>query len=120
MLFLRTLKQSKRSYVHVIVQFYPSRTIQIHLFEGLPNDIVWLSLRLLGCFDHRGFIDIALVVNIELSKGILEAKYILLLKLGIFSIEERESVMVNGCENARTASSLAFDVMGGEYGNTHL
>ena len=73
------------AYINVIVQFYPPRAIQLDLFERLPNNIVGLSLGLLSCFDDRRFIDVTFVINVKLSKGVLKAKYILLLELGVFS-----------------------------------
>lgn len=41
-------------------------------------------LRLLRCLDHRRFVEITLVVNVELAESILQAKDLPLLELGVF------------------------------------
>jgi hypothetical protein len=50
----------------------------------LSNNIIRLVLALLYGADSAGFVEVAFVVGIEFAKGILEAKDIALLKLGIF------------------------------------
>lgn len=72
-----------RAYINIVIQFYPPRTVQLDFFKRLSDDIVWLPLRLLRCFDYRRFVNIALVFNIKLPKSVLKAKYILLLELGV-------------------------------------
>jgi hypothetical protein len=41
-------------------------------------------LRLLRRFDYRRLVEVALVVDVELAKGVLQAKDVALLKLWIF------------------------------------
>jgi hypothetical protein len=41
-------------------------------------------LRLLRRLDHRGLVQVALVVNVELAEGILQAKDLPLLELRVF------------------------------------
>lgn len=73
-----------KTYVDVIVQLYSSRAIQLHLFQRLPDHIVRLPLRCLSGLDDRGFVNVSSVVDIELTKGILETEDIGLVKLRIF------------------------------------
>lgn len=73
------------AYIDIIIQFYPPRAIQLHLFERLPNNIVWLSFRRLRRFYDGSLIDVALVIDVQLAKGILQTKDVLLLELRIFS-----------------------------------
>lgn len=42
-------------------------------------------LRLLRRLDHGSLVEVALVVNVELAEGILQAEYLALLELGVFS-----------------------------------
>lgn len=75
-----------RTYIDIIIKFYPPRTVQLNLFQGLSNHIVRLAFRLLGCFNHSGFIDIASIFDVKLAKSVLQAKYLVLLKLRILSV----------------------------------
>jgi len=49
----------------------------------LSDDIVWLALTLLGSFDCGGFVDVPLIVDVELSKGVSEAEDVALLELRV-------------------------------------
>ena len=82
MLIARTM----RSYSDIVVKFYAPRAIKLDLSQSLADDIVWLAFRVLYSSDCSRFIEITLVINVELSEGILEAKDLLLLELRILSI----------------------------------
>jgi hypothetical protein len=86
-------------YINIVVQLHPSRTVQLHLLQGLAHDIVRLVLRLLGGLDDRGLLDVALVVLVELAEGILQAKDLALLELGILSVRNARLATVepSGC-----------------------
>jgi hypothetical protein len=72
------------AHINIVLQFYPSRAVQLDLFKRLPHDIVWLMFRLLRRLDHGRLVEIALVVDVEFAEGILQPKDFSLLELGIF------------------------------------
>lgn len=74
----------KFPYPNIIVQFHPSRAVQLNLSECLTNNIVRLLFGILHGAYGSGFIEVALVVYIQLSEGILKAEDFILLKLWIF------------------------------------
>jgi hypothetical protein len=59
-----------RNEIHIVIQFDASRTVQLDLFQSLPDHIVRLSLAVLRGFDGSRLINITLVVDVELSKGV--------------------------------------------------
>jgi hypothetical protein len=77
--------EERHAYIHIVIQFYPPRTVELDLFQGLPHYIVRLVLGLLRRLDDGALVEVALVVNVELAEGILQAKDLALLKLGILS-----------------------------------
>jgi len=74
------------TYIHIVIQFYPARAVQLYIFERLPDHIVWLSFRGLCCLDHGRFVNVTLVLDVQLAEGILQAKYVLLLELRVFPV----------------------------------
>lgn len=71
--------------IYVIIQLHSPRAIQLDLFEGLAHNIVGLVLGLLCCLDDGGLVNVALVVDVELAEGVLQAEDLALIELGIFS-----------------------------------
>ena len=92
------------AYIHIVVQLYSPRAVQLHLFQGLAHDVVRLVLRLLGGLDDRGLVEIALVVDIELAKGILQPEDLALLELGVLPARNAllATVEAGGCVSNRT------------------
>ena len=80
------------AHIDIIIQLHPSRAIKLHLFQCLPDHIIGLPFRGLCRLDHCCFINVALVVNIELAKGVLEAENVGFLKLRVFPVEGSQSV----------------------------
>jgi hypothetical protein len=72
------------THINIVVQLYPPRAVQLDLLEGLAHDIVRLVLRLLRGFNDGGLVEVALVVDVELPKGVLQAKDVALLELRVF------------------------------------
>jgi hypothetical protein len=70
--------------VDVVVQLDSPRAVELDLLQGLAHDIVRLVLGLLGGLDDGGLVEVALVVNVELAEGVLQAKDLALLELGVF------------------------------------
>lgn len=101
------------AYIHIVVQFYSPRAVQLHLFQGLAHDIVRLVLRLLGGLDHRGLVEIALVVDIELAKGILQAKDLTLLELGVLPVRNAllATVEPGGCVSNRRDTAYFWSLI---------
>lgn len=61
------------AHINIIVQFDLPRAVQSYPFERLSDHIVWLSLRLLSCFDYRSFVNIAIIGKVKLPDCVLEA-----------------------------------------------
>lgn len=98
------------AYIYIVVQFYSPRTVELDLFQGLSDHIVRLVLRLLRRLDHRRLVEVALVVNVELAEGILQAKNLALLELGVFSVRNTWLVAVEargGAWKTRMAPTFA-------------
>ena len=74
------------THVNIVVQLDSPRAVQLHLFEGLAHHIVRLVLRLLRRLDYRRLVEVALVVDVESAKGILQAEDVRLLELGVFPV----------------------------------
>ena len=53
---------------YVVFEFDSSRRVKVDLFQSLPDNIVGLSLTLLGGLDSCGFVNVAFVVDIEPSE----------------------------------------------------
>jgi hypothetical protein len=67
-------------------------------------------LRLLRRLDHCGLVEVALVVNVELAEGILQAKDLALLELGVFPARNAWLAAVEadrGASKTRTAPTSA-------------
>lgn len=64
-------------------------------------------LRLLRSLDHSALVEVALVVNVELAEGVLEAEDLALLELGVFSARNALSATVEYGGNARSFQSAA-------------
>lgn len=75
------LGEVRDTYTDIVFKFNSSRRVKFHFLQSLANDIVWLSLRLLRCFDCRRFVDIALVIYVKLTEGIRQAEELVLLEL---------------------------------------
>lgn len=73
-----------RTNINIVVQFYPPRAVELHSLQCLSDNIIRLPLRGLSGLDHGGLVNIALVINIQFAKGVLEGKYVLLLELRVF------------------------------------
>lgn len=72
------------TYSHIVLKLHPARRVQVDFLQGLPDDIVRLSLALLSSLDGSGFVEIALVVDVEFAKGIRQREDVGLLKLRKF------------------------------------
>ena len=77
------------------------RAIELDLLQGLAHDIVRLVLGLLGGLDDGGLVEVALVVDVELTEGVLQAKDLALLELGVFPAR-------NGCQSLRKSRGPAW------------
>ena len=73
------------THADVILKLDSSRGVELNLLQRLADDIVWLALALLGGLDRGGFVEVALVVYIELAEGIGEGEDLVLRKLGELS-----------------------------------
>jgi hypothetical protein len=69
--------------INVILQLHAARTVQLDFLERLTHNIVGLMLGCLGLFDGSTLVNVALVVYIEFTKGILQVEDLALLKLGV-------------------------------------
>jgi hypothetical protein len=76
------------AYIYIVVQLYTPRAVELDFLQGLSHHIVRLVLRLLRRLDHRSFVEIALVVNVELAEGILQPKDLPLLELRVFPMRK--------------------------------
>lgn len=74
-----------------VIQLDSPRRIEFHFFQCLAHDIVRLSLAGLGCLDGSRLVDISLVVYIQLTKGILQTKNLILLELRVFPASSQQS-----------------------------
>lgn len=70
------------TYANVVLQLHPPRGVEVDLLQCLSHDIVRLALAGLGCLDGSGLVYVTLVVDIELSEGVCQAEYVVLLELG--------------------------------------
>jgi hypothetical protein len=71
--------------VHVVVQLYSPRTVELDFLQRLAHYIVRLVLCLLGGLDDGRLVEVALIVDVELAEGVLQAKDLALLELGVLS-----------------------------------
>lgn len=76
-------QQKSQTHTDVIVQLDSPGGIELHLFQSLAYNVVRLSLTCLSRLDRSGLVDVAFVVDVELAKSILQAEYLVLLKLRI-------------------------------------
>jgi hypothetical protein len=67
-------------------------------------------LRLLGGLDDCALVEVALVVNVELAEGILQAKDLALLELGVFPVRNGvlATVEADGCCERETSRPRTF------------
>jgi hypothetical protein len=77
--------------VYVVVQLYSPRAVEFDLLQRLAHYIVRLVLCLLGGLNDGRLVEIPFVVDVELAEGILQAKDLALLELGVLSAR-------NGCQ----------------------
>ena len=73
------------TYSDIVVQFNTTRTVELDFSQRLTDDIVGLSLRVLDAANGGCFVEVALVVDVELPEGILQAEDFVLLELREFS-----------------------------------
>ena len=52
------------AYIDIVVQLHSLGAVQVDFPQGLPHDVVRLSFGLLGCFDGRRLVEVALVVDV--------------------------------------------------------
>lgn len=71
----------RTAYADVVFEFYAPRRVQLDFLEGLSDDIVGLVLALLSGLDGRGFVEVALVVNVEALEGVGQGEDFVLGKL---------------------------------------
>ena len=83
-----------RDEVYIIVQLYSPRTVELNLFQRLTHYIVRLVFGLLGRLDDGCLVEVAFVVYVELTEGILKAEDLSLLELGVLSVRNWWSVAV--------------------------
>lgn len=69
------------TYVDIILKLDTSGAVEFYTFQSLTNDIIRLALRLLSCFDHGSFIEVAAVVDVQLVECILKSKDLALVQL---------------------------------------
>jgi hypothetical protein len=87
-----------------VIQLDSPRRIELHFFQRLAHDIVRLSLAGLGCLDGSRLIDISLVVYIQLTKGILQTKNLILLELRVFPASNQLSRWVGHILDVSTSA----------------
>lgn len=78
-----------RTYANIILELDSPRRIELDLLQCLPDDIVRLTLALLGGLDGRGLVEVPVVVDIELAEGIREGEDFALREFG--ELPERRS-----------------------------
>lgn len=69
------------TYLDKVLKFNSPGRVEIHFLQSLSHDIIRLSLALLRALDCSSLVEVALVVDVELAKGILEAEDFVLLEL---------------------------------------
>jgi hypothetical protein len=84
------------AYIHIVVELHPPRAVELDLLQRLADHIVRLVLRLLRRLDHGALVEIALVVNVQLAEGVLQAKDLALLELGVLSARNASLAAVEG------------------------
>ena len=79
----------------------------------MSHDVVRLVLRLLRGLDDCSLVEVALVVNVELPEGILQAKDLALLELGVFPVRNAllATVEPNGCYERELATTYFCSLM---------
>lgn len=91
-----------RTYANVVIEFHPSRAVQFHFSQGLSDNVVRLFLgRLHGLYRGR-LVQVSFVVDVQLSKCILQSEDVALLKLGVlpaFLLARFESDRCTSCRN---------------------
>jgi hypothetical protein len=92
-------------YINIVVQLDSSRAVQLNLLESLSHNIVGLALRVLSGLDDGGFVYVALVVDIHVLEGIGELEDLILIELGVFSIQNQR-LSLNRARRSRYLCSL--------------
>lgn len=83
------------TYGDVVLELDTARRVEVNLFQGLSDDIVWLALALLGSFNGSSLVNVALVVNVELAESVAQAVDFVLGELRILPVGRCASVMAN-------------------------
>jgi hypothetical protein len=101
------------AYIYIVVELYSPRAVEFHLFQGLSHHVVGLVLRLLGALDDGALVEVALVVDVELAEGILQAKDLALLELGVFPVRNGllATVEASGCREKGGAPTYFCSLM---------
>lgn len=69
-----------------VIQFDSPRGIELYFLQRLAHDIVRLPLACLSRLDGSCLVNISLIVYIQLTKGVLQSKDLILLELRVFPV----------------------------------
>lgn len=69
------------TYIDIVLELYTSGTVELHPFQGLAHHIIRLSFGLLRGLNHRGFVQITAIVDIQLMECVLEGENLSLVQL---------------------------------------
>jgi hypothetical protein len=69
------------TYINIVLELNAPGTVELDTLQSLSYDVVWLPLRLLGRFDHGGFVEVATIVHVEFQESILESENLALVQL---------------------------------------
>lgn len=69
------------AYINIILELDAPGAIELDTLQGLANNVIGLSFGLLGGLDHGGFVQVTLIVDVQLMECILERKDLALIQL---------------------------------------
>ena len=81
------------THIDIVLEFDSPRAVQLNFLQRLSHDVVRLVFGVLGRFDDGRFVEIALVVDVQLAEGVLQAEDFRLLELRIFPESRRISII---------------------------
>jgi hypothetical protein len=87
-----------------VIQLDSPRRIELYFFQRLAHDIVWLPLASLGRLDRSCLVDISLIVYVQLTKGVLQSKDLILLELRVFPVSSQLRAKVGTSSDVSTSA----------------
>ena len=75
--------------INIVFELHSTRAVEFNFLQRLAYDIIRLTFRLLGGFDHSGFVQVALFINVQFPESILEGEYLPLIKLRVLPVWAR-------------------------------